>query len=131
MADGALGSISVTSASHVGWEHTLHFEGTEGLIELHGGRARAVRFKDKALTERVEKQLAEAADPKGVAAAKSYYGTGHPALIADVVDAVREGRAPFVTGEQAAHAVRIVLGAYESARRSAWVDVAGAPAVAR
>lgn len=130
--NGALGTVEVTSGSNVEWQHTLSFSGTEGTVEMRNNRPTFMQFADATRQDEVERLFAEAADPAGVSAARSYYGTGHPAQIADVVDAVREGREPFVTGEQAAHAVRLVLAAYASGRQGQRVEVESAqPAGAR
>ncbi|MHB1158652.1 MAG: Gfo/Idh/MocA family protein [Phycisphaerales bacterium] len=125
-ANGALGTMEATCASHIGWEITQEFHGTLGSIEVRDAQPRKVVFVDPVLQEEVKNILQTANDPRGVEAGRSYYGTGHPAQIADVVDALRSGRAPFVTGEQASHAVRIVLGAYESQRTGGWVEVPAA-----
>lgn len=48
----------------------------------------------------------------------------HQAQVADFVDAVRTGREPAVTGEEATRALRILLAVYESSRtgRPVWFD---------
>jgi len=115
--NGALGAWEATSGSHLDWEISYAVHGSVGSIEVRDGKATKVRFADEALERRVAQELASANDPRGVEAGKSYYGTGHPAQIADVVEAIVEGRAPFVTAEQAAQSTRIVLTAYESHRQ--------------
>ena len=55
---------------------------------------------------------------------KAYYGVGHPAQIADFVDAVRARRAPFVTAASAAETVDLVLGIYRSFRTGRRVALA-------
>lgn len=120
---GALGTVEVTSASHINWQHTLGFCGTDGEIILRGGRDFSVSMRDEQAQQRAEQLLAAANDPSGVQAGRAYYGTSHPALIADVVDAFRDKREPFVTGESANHTVRVVLGAYESHRTGGRVNV--------
>ena len=35
-------------------------------------------------------------------------GSGHAASVQDVIDALNEGREPFITGEEAMKAVRVV-----------------------
>jgi UDP-N-acetyl-2-amino-2-deoxyglucuronate dehydrogenase len=122
-AGGALGTLEATSASHLNWEHAMAIHGTEGSIEMRNNKPAKISFTDDQLARRVERLLATADDPEGVAGAASHYGTGHKAQIADFIDAIRTGRAPFVTGADAACANRIVLAAYQSAKEERWVDV--------
>ncbi|MFW5682836.1 MAG: Gfo/Idh/MocA family protein [Phycisphaeraceae bacterium] len=135
---GALGTIEATSGSNLNWEYVLAIHGTEGAVELRNDKPVKVAFKDEATQQRVRDVLESGeADEAGEAAgagalvegAKAYYGSGHTAQIADAVDAVREGRLPFVTGEDAAETTRLVLTAYESARRRAWLDISDAARV--
>lgn len=48
---------------------------------------------------------------------------GHVAQVQDMIDAVREGRDPMVTGEQARAAVDLILAIYESARTGKQVQL--------
>lgn len=125
--NGSLGTIKVTSASHLQWQHTLTFTGTEGQLVLIGDDAAKVNLKDSALQAQVEQRLKSAGESKGVEAGRDYYGTGHPAQIADVVAAIREGRKPFVTGESASHTVEVVLAAYASHRSGQRVALSQTP----
>lgn len=121
--NGALGTIEATSSSHLDWEMTVSVHGSEGSVEIRNGKPLKLTFEDEAIGKKVAEALAVANDPEGTDAGKSYYGTGHTAQIADVVDAVRQKRPPFVTGESAGHAVRIVLGAYESSNTGRWINL--------
>ncbi len=121
--NGALGTIEATSASHLNWEFILALHGTEGSIELRNNKPTQLAFADAQTEQRVRRLLETANDPQGVAGARSHYGTGHKAQLADFVDAIRKGHRPFVTGEMAAHANQIVLAAYRSAEEGRWIDV--------
>lgn len=112
----ALGSVKVTSASHLPWQHTLTFTGTQGKLVLVDDQTARIDLQDKTLEAEIEQRFAAASASRGVDAGRDYYGTGHPAQIADVVAAIREGREPFVTGESASHTVALVLAAYASHR---------------
>lgn len=113
---GALGTIEATCSSHFDWETTLAIHGTEGSVEVRDDRPLKIVFGDAARRERVEAEMAGLARDPGLQVGKTYYGTGHPALIADFVDALRNGRPPRVTAQSARHAVDIVLGIYRSHR---------------
>lgn len=120
---GALGSLEATSSSHLGWEPTLSIQGTTGSIDIRNNNAFRVVFKDKTIEKRITDELSVCCDAHGVQAAKSHYGTGHAAQIADFVEAIRDGRKPFVPADQARHAVDIVLAIYESNRKGGWVKI--------
>lgn len=115
-SNGALGTLEATCSSHINWEPTLTFHGTEGSIELRHDKPFKVLFRKAAQTERIRAELEACYNAPAMTTGKSYYGTGHPAQIADVLAAVREGRPPFVTARSAAHTVDLVLSLYESQR---------------
>lgn len=120
---GALGTITATTSSHLDWEPTLTFRGTLGSIDLCNGRATKIVFADEAVQREVEAGFAAARDTLPASAVKVYYGPSHAALVEDFVAAVREGRAPVVTGESARHAVDIVLAVYESQKSGSAVEI--------
>ena len=41
----------------------------------------------------------------------------------DIIDAVRRGRPPLVTGQEALKSVKLIMGIYESSRRNEWVFI--------
>lgn len=126
--NGALGTVVATSSSHVKWEPSMEFHGTAGLIELRHGRLHRVDFADAGLGRRVATELTEdAADDEAHLPGKEYYGGGHPAQIADFVDAIRRRRSPFIPAAEARRAVDVVLAAYRSHREQRWVRL-GEPA---
>ncbi len=112
---GAIGTLTATASSHLGWEALLAFHGTDGALEIHNDKIARVSFKDPAVEDAVRARLDQAGTPRGAQAGKGYYGTGHPAQIADFIDAVRERRPPFVTLESAAETVRAVFDIYRAA----------------
>ena len=65
----------------------------------------------------------DSAEAYKLQAGKNYYGSGHPAQLADFIDAVRNGRAPYVTGEEAAGTARAVHACYESGRTGQWIKL--------
>ena len=65
----------------------------------------------------------ECAESYKLEAGKNYYGTGHPAQLADFIGAIRENRAPFVTGEESGKTARAVHACYESGRTGKWIKL--------
>ena len=50
----------------------------------------------------------------------------HPSFVRqyeDVIDAVKRGRPPVVTGQEGLKAVRLIMGIYESSRKNEWVQI--------
>ena len=112
--NGALGTIEATCSSHINWEATLTYHGTDGSIELRHDKPVKIIFKDEARAEEVTRDLEQCRMTAKVDAAKDYYGTGHAAQIADLLDALRNGSAPYVTARSAARTVDLVLSLYQS-----------------
>ena len=48
-------------------------------------------------------------------ATSNVYGNGHTSLFADVIDAIKTGRKPYVDGEAGKRALELVLAIYKSA----------------
>ncbi|MCD4824216.1 MAG: Gfo/Idh/MocA family oxidoreductase [Phycisphaerae bacterium] len=120
---GALGTMEVTSSSHLGWEPSISIQGTIGSIDVRQHDIFRVIFKDKARQSEILDKLSACRDAQGGEAGKTYYGAGHVPQIADFVEAIRQGRQPFVPAGQARHAVDIVLAIYESHQRGGWVKI--------
>lgn len=121
--NGALGTFVATSGSNSDWRYGMHLVGTCGEIELRDGKLFVCRHKDPELRARIEQRLAQVEVAVGVDSAKQYYGNGHPAQIHDFINAIRTGRAPKVSLQEAAHAVRIVLATYDSARTGTQISL--------
>ncbi|MCX6992736.1 MAG: Gfo/Idh/MocA family oxidoreductase [Kiritimatiellaeota bacterium] len=113
---GALGTIEATCSSHFDWETTLSIHGVAGSVEVRNNKPVKIVFGDKALMERVQAEMTAIIDKPALNVGKSYYGTGHPAQIADFVDAIRSHRLPFIPAASARHTVEIVLAIYKSHR---------------
>ncbi len=122
--NGALGTISATTSSrHLQWEPTLSITGTEGTVEVRNGTVLRTACNDATKAGRIHEQLAEPVETGPDVAGKAYYGPGHAGTVADFVAAIREGRRPFISGEEARAAVDIVLGIYQSHREGRRVDL--------
>ncbi|HYF79050.1 MAG TPA: Gfo/Idh/MocA family oxidoreductase [Symbiobacteriaceae bacterium] len=111
--NGALGMIeSSVTIYPMNLEETLNIFGATGSVVIGGvavNRIEAWRFADG--TDSEESILTEQqADPASV------YGHGHRPLIADFIEAIRDGREPAVAGPEGRKALEIILGIYKSTR---------------
>jgi predicted dehydrogenase len=112
-ASGALASIEASTITFpTDLEGSITFLGETGTVKV-GGVAlnRKELWKiDGELDQEADILNTNQADPMNV------YGTSHPRVFADMVAAIREGREPFINGEQGRGALQAVLAIYESAR---------------
>lgn len=118
---GALATLEATASSHLGWEPTIEIHGTEGSVELRGDSVLKIKFADPERAEAAQAELEAALSERKVAAGKTYYGSGHPAQIADFVRAVRDGGELTVPAPSAGRTVEAVFGIYQSHRSGKWV----------
>ena len=92
-------------------EETLYIFGSKGTVKAGGHSVNLIeewRFSD-ALDdpEEVKRQFGE--NPPNV------YGFGHTPLYADMIDAIKNDRQPYVSGEDGRRALELVLAIYKSA----------------
>jgi len=115
---GAIGVIDATTAAYPGFHEEIVITGEEGTLALRGGELLA-QFQDGS-TERVESDIAAGgtgADPM------AFPHDFHRAVMADFVAAIREGRDPRVTGEEALRVHRLIDALIETGRTGAPVQV--------
>ncbi len=120
---GALGTLEATCSSHINWENTIFIHGTEGSVELREGKPLKVIFTDEEKGKKYYELFDTCRDQRKIAAGANHYGFGHPAQFADVISAIREKRAPFVTVTSACHANEIALALHKSCNTGAWVEL--------
>jgi UDP-N-acetyl-2-amino-2-deoxyglucuronate dehydrogenase len=107
---GAAGG-DVTVSKWGGMDHRLEFHGDRGTIMIDGERIVRWVVPGEPEPDFADSGLGSAgSDPRAIGM------RGHIIQIQDFVDAIREDRAPMVTGEDARAAVEIILAVYESAR---------------
>ena len=110
--NGAYGIIEGTTDVYPrNLEETLYLFGQKGTVKTGGSSVNTIDewcFSD-ALDdpEEVKKEFHE--NPPNV------YGFGHTPLYSDVIDAIKTGRQPYVTGEDGKRALELVLAIYKSA----------------
>ena len=108
--NGALGVIEAASTIYPkNIEETLNIFGETGSVMVGGiavNRIEAWEFPD---SEEEKKQIFDSQenDPPNV------YGFGHREVMKDMIDAIREDRAPAIPGEEGRKALEIILAIYK------------------
>lgn len=113
---GALGVIEGTTSSWPGFFKRIEISGTEGSAILEEESLKFWSFKDERpedneIREKYSSLITSgggASDPKAI----GYHG--HKLEFEDVIDAIKTGRKPFITGEEAMKAVSIIEAVYKS-----------------
>ena len=116
-ANGVLGSVSATNASVSRWRSSLVCSGTDAAVECINEKPIFVDAAGDELKREIETALTPPEQTEQIVG-KSYYGSGHTAQIADVVDAIENHRAPKVTLVDAVNTSSLVMAVYESARNN-------------
>lgn len=110
--NGAYGIIEgTTNVFPKNLEETLYLFGEKGTVKAGGQSVNKIeewRFSD--LLDEPDTVIAQFAEnPPNV------YGFGHTPLYADVIDAIRQNREPYVNAEAGKRALELVLAIYKSA----------------
>jgi predicted dehydrogenase len=119
--NGALGCIEATTTAYPGVDRRIEIAGTKGTVALVEDDIAFWKLEgdDEEITGVGTRHSDQAADPL------AGLGAGHLAQIEDMIAAIREDRAPLVTGEDALPSVEIITAIYESARTGKMVKLRG------
>ena len=113
-SSGAFGTLEGTTSVTPGMNHRMEFHGEKGTIQVDGEgivRWDAPGEDREAVVKEMEDKVGDASsDPTAISA------FGHRVQIADLIAAVREDREPMVSGDEARHAVELILSIYKSAQ---------------
>ena len=111
-ANGSYGIIDGTVNTFGGdYDETLTLFGEKGFVKIGGtcvNRIEAWRFADGSDTQSEVQKTSEEIVP-------NVYGFGHRSLYADMLEAIRDDRAPYVDAEAGKRALETVLAIYRSA----------------
>ena len=111
-SNGAYGLIEgTTNVYPKNLEETLYIFGEKGTVKAGGTSDNIIeewRFGD-GLDDPEEVKATYGENPPNV------YGFGHTPLYADVIDAIRTGRSPYIDGEAGKRALELILAIYKSA----------------
>lgn len=108
---GALGVIECTTSVTPRQGDWLEFHGEQGSVLLENYTIHSWQLEGVPQGEPHPEELMLPGADKGV-------DVGHFLQVQDMADAVREGRDPVVTGEDALHSLAVVQAIYESERRA-------------
>jgi predicted dehydrogenase len=116
-AHGGLGTIEAATSAYPGSDLRIEILGDRGTAVLVNDRLIRWDFAEK----RPDDEAVLRDDAMGVLGGGSsspgaISGEGHRRLVADLVDAIQQGRPPMIPGADARKAVALVLAVYEAAR---------------
>ena len=117
-ASGALGVIEVSTALWPGWSRRLEICGERGSVVLEDDRITCWQFREPRPEDAAILAARAGEDMgSGASAPDKINFHGHQLQLQDLVEALREGRAPAVEGREARHAVALIRALYASAER--------------
>ena len=99
-------------------EETLYLFGETGTIKIGGTSTNDIDVWDFADRREGDSGLAGLKEPTS-----NVYGNGHALLYADVVEAIRDDRAPYVDAQAGSDALEIVLAIYKSQKTGLPVEL--------
>ena len=109
--NGAIGTIEGTvNVYPQNLEETLYLFGENGTVKIGGKSTNNIdvwNFKDESEEDQKNKGLEEQTS--------NVYGNGHTSLYADVIDAIKKDRKPYVDAVAGRNAVEMILAIYQSA----------------
>ena len=114
---GALGVIEAATSAFPGIDLRLEIIGNHGTAVLVNDRLVRWEFAERLPED--DQMLASSDAPVikgGTSDPMAMTNEGHCRLVDDLVDALREGRPPMISGAEARRAVALVLAIYEAAR---------------
>lgn len=112
--NGAIATIEgTTNVYPQNLEETLYLFGANGTVKLGGKSTNTIdvwNFKDEAEIDLSNKGFEETTS--------NIYGNGHTSLYRDVIDAIQNGRKPYVDAYAGKNALELVLAIYKSSAES-------------
>ena len=112
--NGAVATIEgTTNVYPQNLEETLYLFGEKGTVKLGGKSTNNIdvwEFADETDADKTNKGLEEVTS--------NVYGNGHTSLFADMIEAIKDDRAPYVDGYAGRRAVELVLAIYKSQKEN-------------
>ena len=118
-ADGSVATVEGTANVFPrNLEETLYLFGEAGTVKIGGTSTNNVDVWDFADEREGDEGIAGLEEPTS-----NVYGNGHAALYADVVEAIRDDRAPYVDAKAGRDALEVVLAIYKSQKTGLPVEL--------
>jgi len=114
---GAMGVIEASTAIYPGFLKRVEVHGSAGSAIMEEEDFKVWEFaKKRKLDEKIQQAMQGKLSGGGGAADPAAIGHhGHARQFADVLDAIRKGRAPLIDGPEGRRSVEIILGVYKAA----------------
>ncbi|MCI0398949.1 MAG: Gfo/Idh/MocA family oxidoreductase [Chloroflexi bacterium] len=111
--NGAMATIAATTTAEPGFPHRLEIYGTRGGVQVEGEKV--IRWPT-ARPGQVAPATVNYTAPAGAAGGpRGIPATGHIAIVADFIEALRDGRPPLVDGAEGRRSLAAVLAVYRAA----------------
>ncbi len=138
--NGAIGTLTATTAAYEGFPVRIDIYGTEGTAVLEGDRLKTLKYKTgeefhgeaaaaHALsvasggTASVKNEAAVRLDSNTAADPGAVWGDAHRAQIEDFINAIHTNGKPLIDGRAGKRPVEIILGVYRSSRSGQQVTI--------
>ena len=118
-ACGAFGVVEASTTTYPQTDERIEIAGSAGTVTIEGGQI--VQHELAGRRAETPEFVLEDSRFRG----KSYYGTSHPRVIEDFVEAIHEGRAPAVDGREGRKVLEVIFAIYESSRTGREVVLGG------
>jgi UDP-N-acetyl-2-amino-2-deoxyglucuronate dehydrogenase len=112
---GAQGFLRATTAMYPGTDIRIELNGENGTAVMVGERMVQWQFRDEQPEDDETRRIGSAAAQTAATGAAAFGYAEHKMLIADMLDAIRQGRDPYVTVESGRKTLATALAMYESA----------------
>ena len=122
-ANGAMGVIQGATSCWPGDGARLELHGTRGTIILEEGQIITWKLQDAASDEEARMLNLETGTGSGAADPKAIGTELHRRQVADMVDAIRNGRPPAVDAAEARKSVEIIRAIYHAAAQGRAIDL--------
>lgn len=110
--NGAIGTIEgTTNIFPKNLEETLYLFGESGTVKAGGKSTNTLEVWEFADKQPIDDELTQGLQE----ATLNVYGNGHTSVYQDMIEAIGQGRAPYISGEAGRGALELVLAIYKSA----------------
>ena len=121
--NGALGCLTASTGLYPGTKMRLEIHGENGTAMVEGDEIALWQFKDEDPRDEEIRKIGQQEHSCAAAGAADFGYVEHRYLLEDVIDAIRNGRSPQVTGESSRATLEVISAMYESAEQNKRVEL--------